>query len=232
MNIIRVNLTVFFSLLTILCFSQNDMNEIKSEFRDGTEWKYYIDNDVKISSTSIVERDYGKWYKINIIIFNNSNKSIEIDPEKHINAQSIDKDNKLTNLEVWNSEKYLKKVKRAQNWAIALSSAAEGLNVGTAGYSNTSSYSYNNGYTYSNNYNNSQAYQAKVISQMRLEDLSNKMFDERKTKQLGYLKKNTIHPGESIQGYVNIKYVPANKLYLAILIQNTNYKFNWDYSKK
>lgn len=228
----RLHTTVFLSMISVLTFGQSDINDRKIEFRDGTEWNYYISNNIKIASNSIVQRDYGKWHKVNILISNNSDQIIEIDPTKDIYAYSTDKDNKSTTLEVWSSEQYLIKVKRAQNWAMALNAAAEGFNAGSAGYSNTSSYSYNNGYTYTNNYNSSQAYQAQVLSQMRVENLSNKMFDERNIKQMGYLKKNTIHPGESIQGYINIKFISGEKLFLTLIVANTNYKFDWNFSKK
>ena len=56
-----------------------------------------------------------KWYRIDLIISNNSMVPIEFDPEL-ITAYSVDKKNIQRDLAVWSSEQYIKKVKRAQTW--------------------------------------------------------------------------------------------------------------------
>jgi hypothetical protein len=82
---------------------------------------------------------------------------IEFDPEQ-VTAYSVDKKEKQSNLAVWSSERYMKKVKKAQTWAAIGVGLAEGLSTMNAGYSTstTNSSAYYNGR--SNSYGTASAY--------------------------------------------------------------------------
>ena len=229
---IKIYILFVLHLFTGIIFAQTNIDDRKIEFRDGIEWQYYINNGLKIAMTNSTVKEYGKWHKIDLMIFNNSNDVIELDPVNQLSALSTNNENVTTELEVWSSDKYLKKVRRIQNWAMALNSFSEGLNAGNAGYSNTSSLSTNNGYTYSTTYNHNAAFQAQMEAQNRIANLSEKMKDELKIKQLGYLKRNTIYPGESIQGYIYIKYIKGKTLYIIFRQSDQIYKFDWNIEKK
>ena len=54
----------------------------------------------------------------------------------------------------------------------------------------------------------------------------------KKVKEQGYLKKTTIHPGESIVGYMNIKRKKGGLLTVEIPVGKDAYLFDWDVSKK
>ncbi len=58
------------------------------------------------------------------------------------------------------------------------------------------------------------------------------MADERVIKEQGYLKKTTIHPGERIAGYMNIKRKKGNDLIVNILLNGCVYSFEWNVNKK
>ena len=80
-------------------------------------------------------------------------------------------------------------------------------------------------------YDAAAAYQAQVLSQQRMADFSTAQYNERNTKQMGYLKRNTINPGESIQGYVHIKRISGESVYITININGADYIFGWNYGK-
>lgn len=78
-------------------------------------------------------------------------------------------------------------------------------------------------------YDAAAAYQARVLSQQRMVDFSTAQWNERNTKQMGYLKKNTINPGESIQGYINIERISGKDVYITIKINGAEYVYAWNY---
>lgn len=100
------------------------------------------------------------------------------------------------------------------------------------GYSGTGSY-YGNSTTTSTtvNYDAAAAYQAQVIARNRMANYENALLQDRAIKQEGYLRKTTIHPGESIQGYVNIKRVNGVSMTVVVDIDGAKYKFPWNVSQ-
>jgi antitoxin component YwqK of YwqJK toxin-antitoxin module len=99
-------------------------------------------------------------------------------------------------------------------------------------YSGNSSYS---GSAHSSSttttYDAAAAYQARVLSQQRMADFDNAQWNERNAKQMGYLKKNTIYPGETIQGYVHIQRISGVFVYITVNINSAKYVYEWKYGK-
>ncbi len=62
--------------------------------------------------------------------------------------------------------------------------------------------------------------------------LGKMMENDRVVKEQGYLKKTTVHPGESIVGYMNIKRKKGKILTVNIAVDDCVYSFDWDVSKK
>jgi hypothetical protein len=184
---------------------------------------------------------------------------IEFDPETDITAYSVDKKEREKDLVVWSCDKYMKKVKRAQTWAAIVVGLAEGLSTMNAGYSTSTtnssahyrgrsnsygsasaygSYSGNSSYSGSvygtsttTTYDAAAAYQARVLSQQRIADFFESQWNERNAKQMGYLKKNTIYPGETIQGYVHIQRISGVSVYVTVNINGAEYVYGWRYGK-
>ena len=92
-----------------------------------------------------------------------------------------------------------------------------------------------NGSSYTNSttttYDATAAYQARVLSQQRMADFSKAQLNERTAKQMGYLKKNTIYPGETIQGYVHIQRISGISVYTTMSINGAEHTFGWTYGK-
>lgn len=215
------------------------IDERITDYKDGVAWQYYNKNGIIISLNSTAVKDYGKWHRVELVISNNSINPIEFDPVVNIQANSTDKDSIMTYLDIWSCEQYMKKVNNAHIWASVLMGVAEGMSTANAGYSTytTSSNNYRYGsYTGSTvsitrSYNASEAYQARVLSQQRMENFNNAMHEEKQIKKMGYLKRNTIYPGETISGYVHIKRVKGNILDIKINIEGAEYCFNWSFGK-
>ena len=223
------------------------VSERNTDYQDGTPWQFYNKNGVIIALTNTIVKDYGRWHRIDIVISNNSIIPIEFDPVINISASSTDIEGFTTDLEVWSSEEYLKKVNRSQTWAAVLMGVAEGMSTANAGYSTSTTNSYYSGSTYGSGgygsysgtatsytrtYNAGAAYQAQVLSQQRMADFSNAMAEEQQIKKLGYLKRNTIYPGETISGYVHVKRIKGETVQFVIEIEKAEYIFDWKFGKR
>ena len=223
------------------------VSERNTDYQDGTPWQFYNKNGVIIALTNTIVKDYGRWHRIDIVISNNTIIPIEFDPVINISASSTDIEGFTTDLEVWSSEEYLKKVNRSQTWAAVLMGVAEGMSTANAGYSTSTTNSYYSGSTYGSGgygsysgtvtsytrtYNAGAAYQAQVLSQQRMADFSNAMAEEQQIKKLGYLKRNTIYPGETISGYVHVKRIKGETVQFVIEIEKAEYIFDWKFGKR
>ncbi|MDR2848242.1 MAG: membrane-binding protein, partial [Bacteroidales bacterium] len=80
-------------------------------------------------------------------------------------------------------------------------------------------------------YDAAAAYQARVLSNNRIAEFNNNQLEVRNAKQKGYLKKNTIYPGETISGYVHIQRVRGVSVYITVNINEANYLYGWIYGK-
>lgn len=219
-------------------------------YADGIPWQYYNKNGVLIAVTHSVTRDYGKWHRIDIVVSNNSVMPIEFDPVVNIYAHSTNKNGDVAFLEVWSAEQYIKKVNRQQAWAAVAVGLAEGMAAASAGYSTSTTNSYysgsayaygSGGYgygsysgsatSYTTSYNAAAAYQAQVLASQRMAEMGYAMETEKKVKELGYIKKNTIYPGETISGYVHIKRERGKSVYVIVNIEGAEYIYNWNYGK-
>lgn len=222
------------------------LSEKRYEYRDGVVWQYYSKNSLFIALANTTVRDYGKWHRLDVVISNNSLEPIDFTPEVAISAFSVDKNEKITNLSVWSAEAYLKKVKRSNNWSVALMALAEGISTANAGYSSSITNTYHSGTTYGSNdyaygsysgtststtrtYNVGVAQIARMASQQRVENYGNALSEEKRVKELGYLKHTVIYPGETISGYVHIQRVRGERVTFIVSIEGARYGFEWNY---
>ena len=138
-------------------YESPSLNEKKVDYRDGAAWSYYTKNGIMVAMTNTQTKDYGKWFQISLIIANNSIAPIEFDPE--LITSSLQKTNGQTvALEVWSSDRYMNKVRRTQNWNMALAGMNEGLAAAGAGYSTSTTHTNSTYNGYSNSYGNAYAY--------------------------------------------------------------------------
>lgn len=106
--------------------------------------------------------------------------------------------------------------------AVGTNGAAVGAAVGATAYAgsvNTSSTTVS--------YNGAAAYQAQLIASDRIANYNEQLLNERQMKDEGYLKRTTVGAGESISGYVNIKFEKGDELTVNIPINSIVYPFIW-----
>ena len=127
------------------------LNDKKVEYRNGQAWPYYEKNGIFIAMTNSTVKNYGKYFQISIVITNGSNSSIEFNPDL-ITAGLFDKKGQSKRIRVLSSNEYMRKVKRSQNWNMAMVGLSEGLAAAGAGYSSSTTTSNTN---YSGNINSS-----------------------------------------------------------------------------
>ena len=208
------------------------IDEKKTDFKDGAPWPYYIKNGLIVAMTNAKVKDYGKWYQISLVIGNHTTFPIEFDPDR-ITSFLEKPDGKVVDLEVWSSDRYMKRVRRTQNWNMAVTGFVNGLAAGAAGYAYTSTQIKNQqGAVVANSqsvfYNGTAAFQAQMIANGPLEFQKNMLLQERANKEEGYLRKTTIHPGEVVCGYVNIERISGSMMTVVVDIHGAQYTFPWN----
>ena len=209
---------------------------VLTEYNDGMLWAYRQIGDFVVGMTNYVEKDgYGKNYQIHIFIKNLSKKSVLFDPSL-VTSTLTDKFGEREEMKVYTYERYMKKVKNRQAWAMALTSFSAGINAGMAGYQTTYTTTYGaNRMPYTQvhtTYNYTAASAANMAATTQMMTLSKMMSDDKKTISQGYLKLTTVHPDEGIIGYMNIKYKKGVHMIVNIPIEDQVHSFEWDVSKK
>ncbi len=198
-------------MLPMAMLGQENKNDTTSftEYHDGLLWVYCKKNNITVgTSCYIVHDNYGKYYQLSIYIKNEGNNSFIFQPE-NISAIIKKGKNKIKPLLVYSYNQYIRKIKNIQNLSVALNGFAIGLNSGMAGYktANVSGWSPRTGF-YSgtvNYYDSYAATSARIQGNMYLDQLEEKYKIDREIKPRGYLRTTTIHCGEDIFGYINIK---------------------------
>ena len=158
------------------------VSSMKTKIVKGEKVYYYDDkNGIYLSIMVDAVKNYGKYYRIGISLFNNTNESIIFDPaqitangrffkkskkKNNVGYDEIYADNDEANytynpsivntkdIRVWTYEDYAKKVHRRQQWDAALVALGEGLAAGSAGYST----SYSTSTTYGSAYGTGSGY--------------------------------------------------------------------------
>lgn len=215
--------------------AENDTT-VMSEYNDGRLWAYRQFGDFVVGMTNYKEKDdYGRYYQIAIFIKNLGETPVTFEPDR-ITSTLYSKNSDTIPLIVYSYDKYMKKVKNAQAWSMALLGVSAGLNAGMAGYQTTYTTTYGaNHMPYTQvhtTYNHAVASAANMAATTQLMTLSKLMSDDRNIKSQGYLKITTIHPNEGIVGYMNIKRKKGKSMTVNIPVGGQVYSFDWDLTKK
>lgn len=239
-------------------YESPDINEMKLEYREGIAWTYYKKNGIIIGMTNNMVSDYGKYFQIPIIIANNSIFPIDFNPDNItatlIDKKS--KERTLRVYSAGDYMKKVRQKQNWAMALNGLSEGLAAANAGYSSsttntsyrgysssygsvsahgsgeyahgsYSGNSSY-YGNSTSRTTSYNGAAAYQAQIIASNRAAAYNNALLSERAAKDEGYLKRTTIHPGETISGYINIERKKGLSMTINIDINGVIYTFPWE----
>lgn len=201
-------------------------SEMDEAYRNGKKWKFYEKNGLTVSVTGCSVSDYGKYFRLQLLVVNNSLERAEVDPA-NIMASLTDKAGYAYSLKVFGSDEYLRKVRRRQSWNSVLYGVAEGIDAVEAA-TGTGSYS---GAT-TTGYDAAAAYQARMIAENRLDNYRYEHRFERAVREQGYLKRTTLFPGDDVAGYVLIERRKGKTLYLTIDVKGAVYTYSWEIEKE
>lgn len=229
---------ILFNLIPLLCIGQYLASEKKIEFNSyfddgkeiieksweedgqsislveinsnqGTDYRYYInDSGIEVGAYLYPTSDYGKYFKVDVTIVNNSKNRINFLPsEIEVNVKG-----NVRNVEKYISvsyDDYLKKVERRQKRNEFWTSVATGLSAGLSGNTYSQSNSYGD-YGYSTTYTTT--YSPALTNfqfQQGMENLNRLQQEQGKRMKFiseGYLKKHTLFPNTTLEGYFLIPF--------------------------
>lgn len=186
---------------------------IEFELENGSNYKYVInEKDIEVAANFYVTRDYGKYFKVELSVINNSKISIDLlEKDIYVNVNG-----KVKNKEKYYAipfNEYITKVTKRQNFNKFLTGVFHGVNNATAGitYSQSNSY-YTGNNDYGNIYTNTTSYSPSLANmqyQQNAEGMQELQKNQEKRKNYineGYIKNHTIFPNTVFEGYFLIKY--------------------------
>lgn len=228
-----------------LYFTQLYRDSRKVYYRDGITWQYYENEGMTIAMTVSSVREYGRFYKVDVVLTNNTVAPILFNATD-LTGKLYDSYEEAYTLKTWTVEEYMKRVNNRQAWAAVAVGLAEGMASAGAGYSTSNSYSttYYNGNHYGSNYSGiantytttttydaAAAYQARVLSNQRIDEFNRAQRYEYQEKNAGYIKLNTIYPGERVSGFVMLERKKGASLVVIINVAGIPYYFDWNVSQ-
>lgn len=146
--------------------------------------KYFITiNDIEVSAVFYIVRDYGKYFKVDLSIVNNSQNRIDFSP-KNIELNINGDLRKKEKYKILSYKEYKNKVERRQKINEGLSSFAIGFSSGNRNESTHISYA-----------NSRSNYELKKNQNDRMQ-----FIDE------GYLRNHTLFPNTTLEGYILIPF--------------------------
>lgn len=80
-------------------------------------------------------------------------------------------------------------------------------------------------------YNAANAALANMMVTNQLLEMDRRMEMDKKAHDAGYLKRNTIHPGQTIFGYMMVKKQRGKTMTVYIHVNNVPFIFNWNLKK-
>lgn len=201
------------------------------EYRDDNEFGIIArDSAIVGVSCNMLKDGYGSYYQLNILIQNLTDSSFVFDPA-NVKAGIVTKWDEYEYMKVYTAQSLQKKIRRAQMLTEVFMGISAGLNAASAGYQTSYVSSPYGGYTVQTyNAGNAALVNMEATNQMIL--MGKQMEYDRKVRDEGYLKKNTIKTGEGIYGYMLIKKQKGKEMTVVIPVNGKEYVFIWSLGKK
>lgn len=209
---------------------ENDSTFV-TEFRDDNEFGFIARDSVIVGvSCNMLKDDYGSYYQLNILIQNLTVSPFVFEPAD-VKAYLVTNWDEYEDMKVYTAQTLQKKIRNAQMWTSVLVGFSAGLNSASAGYSTSYVSSPYGSYTVQT-YNAGNVAMANMLATNQMILMGKQMENDRKVRDEGYLKKNTIRPGEGIYGYMLVKKRRGKEMDVIIPINGKEYTYSWLLSKK
>lgn len=209
---------------------ENDSTFV-TEFREDNEFGIMARDSVIVGvSCNPMKDDYGSYYQLNILIQNLTDSAFVFDPAE-VKADLVTKSEGYEEMKVYTAQTLQKKIRRAQLWTSIAVGLNAGLSAASAGYSNSYVSTPYGGYTVQT-YNAGNAAMSNMLAINQMILMGKQMENDRKVRDKGYLKKNTVRPGEGIYGYMLIKKQRGKQMNVVIPVEDKNFVFSWSLAKK
>lgn len=209
---------------------ENDSTFI-TEFRDDNEFGIIARDSVIVGvSCNSVKDNYGSYYQLNILIQNLTDTSFVFD-SADVKASLVTKWDENEEMKVYTAQSLQKKIRTAQMWTAIAIGLNAGLNPASAGYQTSYVSSPYGGYTVQTN-NAGNAALANMLATNQILLMGKQMENDRKVRDEGYLKKNTVKSGEGIYGYMMIKRQKGKEMAVVLPVNGRDYTFTWSLAKK
>lgn len=213
-----------------LIMPENDSTFV-TEFREDNEFGIIAKDSIIVGvSCNPLKDDYGSFYQLNILIQNLTDSAFVFDPVE-VKADLVTKSDGYEEMKVYTAQTLQKKIRRAQLWTSIAVGLNAGLSAASAGYSNSYVSTPYGGYTVQT-YNAGNAAMANMLATNQMILMGKQMENDRKVRDEGYLKKNTIRSGEGIYGYMLVKKQKGKEMDVTIPINGKEYTYSWSLAKK
>lgn len=184
-------------------FSWQDNGQQKTlvEIGDKESYQYFInENDVEVRASMEVVREYGKYFKVDVSITNNSNERLDfVHNNIYVKVNGdVKKKEKYFAIPYY---EYINKVERKQAFGRAMLSGIQGFNTGMNATQTTNQ----NGYQVPT-YNNQYADIKRSQNRQEMKDVVDEQEEATNYINEGYLKNHTLFPLTQLEGYVLIPF--------------------------
>lgn len=213
-----------------------DPSEMRTDYHEGEKWCYYSKNGVTLALNTGIVRDYGKYHSLNITIANNSLVPIEFEPSCNIVANSTNrKKGYAENLKVYSCEEYLRRYDNRTTWMALAYGISETSALIDGGRSETATVTVNDKgektVSYSQSYDALANYVSYSIARSESREFEERTVEGREARRVGYFKRSTIYPGDTVSGFVYVERIKADVATVVIDIAGASYTFTWQVQK-
>lgn len=206
--------------------------EMISGYRNGEFWNFYTKNGITLGVRCSFVRDYGKYYRIDIRLENNTAVPLDLDP-RNMYGFFEGPPQEFARASVLSARQYMKIVSRRQAWNSVLIGAIAGVTaLGEEYVSRPTSHCCHH-YEYEYDYDDCRHHHssAHAIACDLLTAYVASHAAEKAARNEGYLRQTTVLQGETVIGHIHIRHQKGQRLYFTVDINGILHAFEWDTGK-
>ena len=186
---------------------------IETSNNEGSGFRYFVEDEgVEVGCYPYVTRQFGKYFRVEISVVNNTNNRVEFIPANikvNVNGDGIKKEK----YKALSFDEYKKKVNNKIGWTTGIAAVLNGVSEGVAATTHSTSQSTNwdAGYyqittTTTQSYSPALANMQRQLNQQNMNEMQEGFNEEVQLINQGYLKANTLFPNSVLEGYILIPF--------------------------